>query len=385
MVFSSFLVVSTRALLGAADVGDEELATMVASLLGEKRVELLDVEVSPVAYDLPSITTAGRHWVSGQAATLNGAKPFRIFVKHVQCWSRSPLFEAVPLDIREVAAASVPWRTEPLVYRSDLAERLPDGLSMPMALGVYDLDERSASIWLAEVPATDWLWDLDRYRRAAYLLGRLAASSTVAPLASVGEHAWTVRDYLEGRFRHQVVPMLHDHDLWLHPLLARSFGPAVRDRMRDAALQAPRWVAELEEAPHVTGHGDACPNNLLGAPDRNSLVLIDFGFWKPLPLAFDLGQLVLGEVQLGRRPADTLAETDAAVVPAYVEGLAVESMVTDPALVTRLHALQMLIFSGLSSMPFEHLASPPSPELDTLAAGRASLATYCLDLVDSTG
>lgn len=376
---------STRALLGPADVDDDELATMVASLLGEERVELLDVEVSPVDYDLPSITTAGRHWVSGHAATVNGPTSFRMFVKHVECFSRSPLFEPVPPDIREMAAAGVPWRTEPLVYRSDLAGRLPDGLAMPTVLGVYDLDELSASVWLAEIPATDWPWDLDRYRRAAYLLGRLAGSPAVAPLADLGEHAWTVRDYLEGRFRHQVVPMLDDDELWSHPLLARSFGPEVRDRMRDAAVQAPRWVAELDGAPLVTGHGDACPNNLMGAPDWDSFVLIDFGFWKPLPLAFDLGQLVLGEVQLGRRPADTLAETDEAVVPAYVEGLSAEGMVVDQALVTRLHALQMLIFSGLSCMPFEHLASAPSPELKALAADRAALATYCLDWMERTG
>lgn len=374
-----------RALLGIADVDDVQLASMVASLLGEERVELLDVEVSPVPYDLPAITTAGRHWVSGHAATQHGHAPFRLFVKHVQCWSRSPIFELVAPEVRAMAAAGVPWRTEPLVYRSDLAQRLPEGLSMPMVLGVYDLDEVSASVWLAEVPATDWVWDLERYRRAAYLLGRLAASSEVAPLANVGEHAWMVRDYFEGRFLNQVAPMLHNDALWAHPLLASAFGPELRDRMCEAARQAPRWVAELDAAPFVTGHGDACPNNLLGAPDRESLVLIDFGFWKSLPLAFDLGQLVLGEVQLGRRSAATLAETDAAVIPAYVEGLAAEGMEVDPALVARLHALQMLVFSGLSSMPFEHLDSPVSPELEMLAADRAALATYCLDMVEKTG
>lgn len=373
---------SSRALLGAADVDDEQLAVMVASLLGEEWVRLLDVAVSPVDYDLPALTTAGRHWVSGHVATASGPVPFRVFVKHVQCWSRSPLFEHVPAGIRAMAAASVPWRTEPLVYRSDLSERLPDGLSMARVLGVYDLDEFSASIWLAEVPATDWPWDLGRYRRAAYLLGRLAGSPTVAPLANLG--VGTVRDYLEGRFRHQVVPMFDEDELWSHHLLARAFAPHLRDRMRDAAAQVPRWVAELEAAPLVTCHGDACPNNLLGAPDRDTLVLIDFGFWKPLPLAFDLGQLVLGEVQLGRRRAASLAQTDAAVVPAYVEGLAAEDMIVDQGLVERLHALQMLIFSGLSSMPFEHLGSPPSPQLDTLAADRAAIATYCLDLVDNT-
>ena len=284
---------STRALLGAADVDDGQLAVMVAALLGEDRVELLDISVSPVDYDLPSITTVGRYWVSGHAATANGPTPFRMFVKHVQCWSQSPLFESVPPPIRPMAAASVPWRTEPLAYRSDLAQRLPLGLSMPTVLGVYDLDELSASVWLTEVPATDWPWDLDRHRRAAYLLGRLAASPTLAPLADLGGHLSTVTAYVEGRLRHQVIPMLHDDGLWAHPLLAHSFGPDLRDRMRDAAVQAPRWGAELDAGPLVTGHGDACPNNLLGAPERDSFVLIDFGFWNRFPLAFDLGQLVL--------------------------------------------------------------------------------------------
>lgn len=374
---------STRALLGPADVDDHELTTMVAALFDEERVELLDVDVVPVAYDLASITTASRHWVSGHATTATGPRPFRIFVKQVQCWSRSPLFEAVAPEVREMAAASVPWRAEPLVYRSDLAERLPDGLSMPQVLGVYDLDELSASIWLAEVPATDWTWDLHRYARAAHLLGRLAGSAAVAPLAAVGQHPWTVRDYFEGRFRHQVTPMLHNDDLWSHPLLAGAFSPALRERMCDAAARAPLWVAELDGAMVVSGHGDACPNNLLGAPDRDSFVLIDFGFWKPLPVAFDLGQLLLGEVQLGRRPAASLDETDAAIVPAYVEGLAAEGLVVDTVLVTRLHALQMLLFTGLSIMPFEHLDSPPSPELEQLAANRAEVATYCLDLAEN--
>lgn len=376
---------SSRGILGAADVSDDELAGMVACLVGEERVELLDVDVSLVDYDLPSITTAGRYWVSGYARTASGTSSFRIFVKHVQCWSRSPLFESVPPEMRDIAAAGVPWRTEPLVYRSDLAERLPAGLSMPRVLGVYDLDELSASIWLAEVPVSDWPWDLDRYRRAAYLLGRLAASASVAPLADLGGHSGTVGDYLLGRFSNQIVPMLHDDGLWSHPLLARSYSPDLRDRMREAAGQAPRWAAELDAAPRVTGHGDSCPNNLMGAPDLNSLVLIDFGFWNPAPLGFDLGQLLLGEVQLGRRPAETLSEIDAALVPEYVQGLAAEGMVVDPEMVTRLHALQMLIFSGLSSMPFEHLDSPPSSQLDTLAADRAKLAAYCLDMVERTG
>ncbi len=125
-----------RTLLGPADVTDEELTRIVGDLLHQApgSVELLAVRAEHVAYDLPAITTAGRYWVTGAARTAAGERRFRIFVKHVQSWSRSPFFAQVPAEYREMAAASVPWRTEALAYASDLGDRLPDGLSMPRAL-----------------------------------------------------------------------------------------------------------------------------------------------------------------------------------------------------------------------------------------------------------
>ena len=167
-----------RTLLGAADVSDEQLAAMVADLLAVDQVELDDVCVEEVAYDIPAITTASRHWVSGTATTADGTEPWRIFVKHIQSWERHPFFQYVPAEFQEMAAAAVPWRTEAEVYRSDLAERLPEGLTMPRALDVVDLDELSAAVWIEDVSAPEVAWDLERYRRAAYLLGRLAASPT---------------------------------------------------------------------------------------------------------------------------------------------------------------------------------------------------------------
>ncbi len=374
-----------RELLGAADVSDVQLEAMVATLLDEETVSLRSVAVEPVDYELPAITTAGRWWVSGHATTSSGEMPFRIFVKQVQNWSRSPQFAFVPPEIRDMAAASVPWRTEACIYRSDLADRLPEGLSMARVLAVIDLDELSSAIWLEEVPKHDWPWDTDRFTRAAYLLGRLAGSSRVAPLAQIDDHQWTVRDYLHGRFEHQVVPMLHDDELWAHPLLAKAFGTDLRDRMRDALDAVPAWFEELADAPQLVGHGDACPNNLLGSVRPDTFVLIDFGFWKPLPVGFDLGQLLVGDVQIGRRPADDLAAVDARIVPAYIDGLAAEGYTAESRQVTRLHVLQMVVFTGLSSMPVEHLGAPPSPRLERLAAARAAITTYCLDQIELTG
>ena len=118
---------SSRPALGAADVSDDHLTEMVAALLRVDDARLVDVRVDEVAYDIPAITTAARHWVSGHAETERGLEPFRMFVKHIQSWSRHPFFQYVPAEFQEMAAATVPWRTEAEVYRSDLATRLPEG------------------------------------------------------------------------------------------------------------------------------------------------------------------------------------------------------------------------------------------------------------------
>lgn len=63
---------------------------------------------------------------------------------------------------------------------------------------------------------------------------------------------------------------------------------------------------EVESLPAGIAHGDACNRNLMISASRPELVMIDFGFLRYAPLGLDLGQLILGEVQTGARPADDL-------------------------------------------------------------------------------
>ena len=338
-------------------------------------------------YDLDAITTRSRHWVHGEVAAPSGPRAFRFFVKQVQAWARHPLFASVPAEVRSIAAAAVPWRTEPLVYGSDLADRLPEGLSMPRAARVDFLADEAAAIWLPDVSRPPRPWGTERARRAAYLLGRLAASPRVAPLATVGEFAWQPADYVFGRVEHQVKPMLLDDGLWQHPLVATSFDAALRDRVLAALHDAPVLAAELTAYPVLAAHGDACPNNLLPGPADDDVVLIDFQFWNALPVGFDLGQLLVGDVQIGRGRGDTLAETEAAIVPAYVEGLRAEGCDLPPAAVRRAHALQLAIFSGISAVPFDLLPrwdDASAPGLLAVARNRAAVARLSMDLLDTT-
>ena len=228
-------------------------------------------------------------------------KPFRMFVKHVQSWARHPFFQFVPPELREQAAAGVPWRTEGLAYRSDLRDRLPEGLTMPRALGVFDLDEESNAVWLEEVPVVASSWDLARYSRAARLLGRLATSAAVMEVSDSIGHEITIQTYYDGRLSSQVLPVLRSDDVWRHPLVQGAFDDQLRKRLLAAADRAADHTEELGALTHVACHGDACPNNLLTPADSDDFVLIDFGFFGPGPVGFDLSQLLVGDVQVGRR------------------------------------------------------------------------------------
>ncbi|MEZ5094258.1 phosphotransferase [Nocardioides sp.] len=372
-----------RTLLGAAGVSDAWLEGIVRDRLADPAAALLSSRVDEVDYALPAITTGGRWWVSGTAASRGEVTPFRFFVKVVRCWSRSPEFVQVPEDLREMAAADVPWQTEAEVYRSDLADRLPAGLSMVPAYAVLDLDDLSRALWLDAVEPVDLAWDLPTFDAAAHLLGRMAASARVAPLRNVGHTAAGPRTYLRGRLRHAVLPMLRSR-VWDHPLVAETFSPELRARLLAVADRVEQVVEELCSFPTHAAHGDACPNNLLGRPD-GGFWLIDFGFWSPQPVGFDLAQLLVGGVQTGAIPADRLAEIEATIVPAYTQGLHAEGSSVTEDQVRRAHALQLVVFTGLSTLPFEHLESAITPALVADARGRASIAEHSLDLLDATG
>jgi hypothetical protein len=402
--------VHDRSVLGPADFDDARLAALVAAAVGVTDAQLVESRAEVVAYDIEALTTAGRYRVTGRArhsggethpsgeappprsglprnpASLTGAEGFSFFVKVVQSWGRSPYFRFVPEHMREFALNGLPFEAEPRVYRSDLADRLPPGLGMPRAHAVVDLDAESTALWLEDIPVVPARWDRPALARAAHLLGRLAASPRVRPLATVADPSGhrTLRTYAEGRLNLQVVPALHDPGIWRHPLVAEAFDDALRRDLVSAADALPAVVDELEALPHGAAHGDACTRNLLVAADRPELVLIDFGFWGPAPYGFDLGQLLTGEVQLGERPATALPDDEEACLAAYVEGLRDEGCDVDAGTVRRAHALQMLLFTALPSVPFELLDAEPTPASHAICHERAAAARFVLDLVAAT-
>jgi hypothetical protein len=372
-------------LLGPADVTDDELAAFAAVGLGAGRVTVLTSSAEVFPYDRPAITTAGRYLVTGTARTGTGeVRAFAFFVKVIHAYQRSPLRFAIPAHLRAQAAALIPWRTEADLYRSDLRDRLPAGLTIPRAAAVRDLDAGSAALWLEQVPARRVAWDLRRHARAAYLLGRLAASRAVAPLATAVHGARTPRVYADAWLAHIVLPALTGDGVWAHPLVRDAFDTRLRHRLLAAADALPALLDELDDAPAATAHGDACTANLLAAGDRDALVMVDLGFCGTAPVGTDLGQLILGEVQAGQRRPAGLPALEAACLPAYLAGIHAEGGTADPAHIRRTHAALLTVFSALPSIPVEHLDDEPTPRLRRLFRSRAAIARFALDLLEDT-
>jgi hypothetical protein len=373
------------ALLGPADVADDELAAFAAASLGARHATVLTSSARVFPYDRPAITTAGRYLVTGTARTGTGqVRAFSFFVKVIHAYQRSPLRFAIPAHLRTRADALIPWHTEADLYRSDLPDRLPHGLTIPRAAAVRDLDADSAALWLEQVPARRIAWDTRRHAQAAYLLGRFAASRAVAPVATAVHGARTPRVYADAWLVHVVLPALAGTDIWSHPLVRDTFDTRLRHRLLTAADALPALLDELDDAPAAAAHGDACTANLLYAGDRDALVMVDLGFCGQAPLGTDLGQLILGEVQTGqRRPAD-LPGLESASLPAYLAGIRAEGGTARLAHVRRTHAALMTVFSALPSVPLEHLHDRPTPRLRRLFRGRAAIARFALDLLDDT-
>jgi hypothetical protein len=368
-----------RAVLGDDDVTDAELAAMVADLWEVPEVRLLDSTAAMVDYQVPAILTGARSWVRGHADAGDGPREFTLFVKRVHHWRHSPMFALVPPEVAEWAATTVPWRSEVLVYGSDLADRLPDGLTMPRALRVDDRSDDTAVLWLEAVDHDATSWTLDTYVRAAHLLGRVSGSPRVAERAAVDPQPWHIQYFVAGRLAHTVFPLLDDDEVWRHPAVAEHFGP-LREQLHAMTGHIDALAEEFAVLPHRAAHGDASPNNLLRHPHGDGFTLIDYGFWRPQPIGYDLSQLLVGEIQVRRLDADDLPQRAAACLAAYAEGLAAEGSPVEPDVLRRSHAVCLMLFNGLPSIPVEVLGEDDQDAVAHHVAQRAAVLRYALDV-----
>ena len=129
-------------------------------------------------------------------------------------------------------------------------------------------------------------------------------------------------------------------------------------------------------------HGDASPENLPildGNPAER--VVIDWGFRHPLPIGFDLGQLLSGWPRDVHDPG-SIPPTGALIEPACRVGSAPRGTTTTSWTSTPVLSVAWQS-AGPCAIPFELLDAPATPELLAPMTDRFRLSRVMIDLAAS--
>lgn len=368
--------------LGPAVLTEELLEAVVRSVLDDDTAVVVQAAAHAIAYPSSSPATGGLHRVTGTARLAGGeAVAWSVFVKTLRHVRLSPLYKTLPPERAEHFAAEFPWRWELEQYRSEEG-RLPAGLRTPVLYAVDEVDDQHCVLWMEDVQQSQVPWGVQRYARAARALGRMAAARSVdrLPRPSPFPVGYALRMYVTGHVLLACVPPLRDDAVWSSPVLADVVDDALRDDLLRLADEADRWLDRLDTLPQTLAHGDASPQNLLVPEADDGFVVIDWGFGSPLAVGFDLGQLLLGLVQAGEADPAALPAVHAAILPAYIEGLADEGLAVAEDVVRFGYVASMVLRSAFGGLMWERLGEPDSPALREALGQRAAMTRFVVDL-----
>ncbi|MGI8329729.1 hypothetical protein ACRYCC_07165 [Actinomadura scrupuli] len=344
------------------------LTDLVRELLGDPTAEIAEQRVEPVGTGPGAFSTEALHRVRG--VTTDGV-PWSFFVKSVHSVRHAPALAMLPGHLRAALIESYPWRADVDVYLA--AEPLPDGMRLPRLYRLDDLGDDRLIMWLEDVAeAPGAKWDLDRYARAAYLLGALAAMRPVTGPAPLNTG---LRFFCEHVVSATAVPGLLGDDLWRHPLVAPYADERLRGDLRSLIEGRADLLDALDGLPHTRVHGDACPQNLLIPADGSAeFVAVDWSFNDPAAVGNDLAQLLVGRAHPG-----LLQVTD---LPGVQETIRQSYAAAFPAALPHLHLgfRGALVLRALwTAIPLPRLTEPATPALHAFFAHRLALTRYLTD------
>lgn len=364
----------------------------VDAVLGELVVEATGLLPSPEATRLSTVThsmgspaTGGVYRISGTAVDGSGWSLFCKVLQHVRHWRDLRL---LPPEIASHFADTFPWRSELELWDPRVQASLPTGLRAPDLLGLVEFPDDRVAVWQEDIAEAVVEWDDARFARAAHLLGRWNARSTTPEVLAVSDlpPGFALRMYAERAVAARGLAPLRDEALWAHPWLVEH-----RDLAADLTrlgARIPSLLDRLDSFVQTLPHGDASPQNLLvPAHDEAELLVIDVSFRSPHALGFDLGQLLVGLVHSDVVPASRLPAITAAIVPAYVAGLAAEGLTTGLDQVPEAFATSVLLRSGFDGFLYGEIGdAAPADAPSASFTQRIELTRFLVDhFADTVG
>ncbi|MFF0343594.1 phosphotransferase [Kribbella sp. NPDC004875] len=380
-------MIAELAPLGRDALGAADLAALVRTITGDPAAVPGTVRVVPVDYPIGTPSTESLHRVFGTTA---GGQEWSCFVKKLQSVRHSPIIELVPQEYRQSFIDYMPWQLEIAVHRSGVGDLMPAGMRLATAYRIDLYDDDRGTLWMENVVQEWGPWPMERFERAAYLLGRLSARrqphlvEPLLPRDSSSTPGYALRYYADGRVLKSALPALADPRTWRNPLLSAAVchlgDHSLRDDLLDMGARVPAVLDALEALPQCYQHGDASPQNLLvpqDAPDE--FVAIDWGFDCPQAVGFDLGQLLIGLAHAGELAPDALPAVHRVILKAFRDGLAIEGMQVSEEEVLYGYLGSLLIRAAFTALPLELFGkADASPEL---FEQRVRLTRAMVDLV----
>jgi hypothetical protein len=377
-----------------ASLAPADLAAVAAAASGQA-VRHARVRAVPVDYDWGSPATAGLWRAGVRADTAAGPLDQVFFVKllrHPRLW---PQLGRLPDEAaRQDFVAYFPWRFELDMHDCGVADVLPPGLRAPALYRARQVDADHIALWSEYVDQRPGPWTLADYRRAARLLGQLAArrragaaaNQRLPAVARRQRPGEALRYFVRRRVLEGCLPALRAASTWRHPVLAAAVrevaDPGLPADLAALGARLPAVLDRLDRLPQCYAHGDASPQNLLipaGGPA--GLVVIDWGFGSPLPVGFDLGQLLVGLASAGAAGLPGLARIDPVIADGYLGGLRDEGYEADPGDVRAGYLGGLAARSALCLLPLERLGRlQPDSDLEALFRRRLRLTREVVDL-----
>jgi hypothetical protein len=380
------------AALGRDAPDDHALSSLVRNITGYDDARPTSARALPFDYEIGTPSTEALLRVIG-TATLPGGEivEWSSFVKKLRSARHWELLHLLPEQFHEHFIQNLPWQLELAVHRSDLASLLPDGLRLPKMYRMDEYDDDRATLWMEDVSQSPDAWSLERFERAANLLGRLSARrqphlvEPVLPRGTVREPGIGLRYYVGGRVMTTAIPALADDKTWQHPLLSEAVcntgDHGLRDDLLALAERLPAVLDRLDALPQTYQHGDASPQNLLVPKDKpDEFVVIDWGFDCPQAVGFDLGQLLVGLAHAGELDSDELPTIHTVILNGFLEGLAAEGMEATEEQVLYGYLGSLMARATFTALPLEQLGKVSECGVE-LFEERVRLTRKLVDLV----
>src|SRR6476661_4972042 len=205
---------SSRTGLATAALPDSDLTDVVAAVVG-RPVRVLDWAATELPVSSGAISTESVAHVHGTATDGAGRLRWSVLVKVLRSARHWPGIFMVPPPFRQRLIDEFQWRLEADVLTSELTIIMPPGMRTPSVYRCDDLGDDRLAVWMEWVDVVDTPWDGARFRRAARLLGQLAARRRIGSetATTTAEQLSGLRELYAGPLARRYLPMLRDHGL----------------------------------------------------------------------------------------------------------------------------------------------------------------------------